>query len=119
ESRYGVSLLERTPRGVWPTAQGTVLAEYADRILALLGDVKPAVDALESEPCGDVAIAASSTPGAYLLPGLIRRFRSEHPRVSCTLMTGDSAQVVGWLQEYRVPLGVIGETAGSPGIAKE
>jgi DNA-binding transcriptional LysR family regulator len=42
-----------------------------------------------------VIIAASSTPGAYLVPELLRQFQERYPEVRPMLRVGDSAEVLG------------------------
>lgn len=61
-------------------------------------------------------VAASSTPGAYCVPELLRRFQEKYPDSRPTLIVGDSAQVLEWLREYRIPLGVVGETSMDEGL---
>jgi DNA-binding transcriptional LysR family regulator len=107
EQRYVVTLFERTPRGMRLTRAGENVMEQANRLFALYEEI-PAVAAC-SEVRGEVTLAASSTPGAYCVPELLRQFQERYPEVRPTLMVGDSAEVVEWLREYRVPLGVIGE----------
>jgi DNA-binding transcriptional LysR family regulator len=63
-----------------------------------------------------VPVAASSTPGAYYVPELLRRFQEIYPEAQPRLMVGDSAQVLEWLREYRIPLGVIGEISMDEGL---
>lgn len=110
ESRYKEALFERTPRGMLLTPAGAAVADRANHVFALLGDIATAVETTSGEVKGRVTLAASSTPGAYLVPQLLRRFQDRYPEVEPTLLVGDSQEVLSWLHEYRVPLGVVGET---------
>ncbi|HZO86694.1 MAG TPA: LysR family transcriptional regulator [Chthonomonadaceae bacterium] len=109
EARYGEPLFERTPRGMALTPVGDSVARHASRLFAQIEDIEHAVKAAHGQVRGEVRIAASSTPGAYLLPGLLRRFKERYPEAEPTLMLGDSAQVLAWLYDYQVALGVLGE----------
>jgi DNA-binding transcriptional LysR family regulator len=51
----------------------------------------------------------SITPGAYLVPELLRQFQELNPEARPVLRVGDSAEALEWLLDYRAPLGVIGE----------
>jgi DNA-binding transcriptional LysR family regulator len=119
QSRYKETLLERTPRGMLLTPAGAVVAEHANRVFALLEDAAAAVEATRGEVKGHVTLAASSTPGAYLVPRLLRRFQDHYPDATATLLVGDSAEVLSWLRDYRVALGVVGETEREDGLIRE
>lgn len=119
QSRYKETLLERTPRGMLLTPAGAVVAEQANRVFALLGDIAATVEATRGEVKGNITLAASSTPGAYLVPRLLRRFQDRYPDARATLLVGDSREVLSWLREYRVALGVVGETDMEAGLIRE
>lgn len=110
EERYGTPLFERSPQGMQLTEAGKVVLDYAGRLFALRDEIPSAVDAARQVVRGEVVIAASSTPGAYLVPQLLSRFQQRYPEAKATLVVGDTAEVIAWLHEYRVPIGTVGET---------
>jgi DNA-binding transcriptional LysR family regulator len=112
----GELLFERTPHGMRLTPAGAVTLEQVNRLFALYEEIQPAVETLRGQIRGEVAVAASSTPGAYLVPELLREFQEQYPEVRPVLRVGDSAQVVEWLLDYQAPLGVIGEISISEGL---
>lgn len=109
EQRLGALLFERTPRGMLLTKTGEVVLEQANRLFALYQELPALADAARGQVRGEVTVAASSTPGAYCVPELLRRFQEKYPESYSTLLVGDSAEVLKWLHEYRIPLGVVGE----------
>jgi molybdate transport repressor ModE-like protein len=109
ETAIGEPMFERTPRGMQLTAAGTILLEQVNRLFALYEEIPAMVGALRGRVCGEVIVAASSTPGAYLVPELLRQFQELYPEVRPVLRVGDSAEVLEWLLDYQAPLGVIGE----------
>lgn len=109
ETALGEPLFERTPRGMQLTAAGVVVLEQVNRLFALYEEIPATVNALRGQLRGEVTMAASSTPGAYLVPELLRQFQELHPEVQPVLRVGDSAEVLQWLLSYQAPLGVIGE----------
>lgn len=109
ESAIGEPLFERTPRGMHLTATGAVVLEQVNRLFALYEEIPVAVGALRGQVRGEIMVAASSTPGAYLLPELLHSFQQKYPEARPTLRLGDSAEVLDWLSNYQAPLGVIGE----------
>jgi len=109
ETAVGEPLFERTPRGMRLTPAGEVALEQVNRLFVLYEEIPAAVGALRGRVRGEVIVAASSTPGAYLVPELLRQFQELYPEARPVLRVGDSAEVLEWLLDYRAPLGVIGE----------
>ncbi|HEX9000952.1 MAG TPA: LysR family transcriptional regulator [Blastocatellia bacterium] len=109
ETAIGEPLFERTPRNMQITEAGTVVLEQVNRLFALYEEIPAAIDAMRGRVRGEVIVAASSTPGAYLVPELLRQFQEQYPEVRPVLRVGDSAEVLQWLLDYQAPLGVIGE----------
>jgi DNA-binding transcriptional LysR family regulator len=109
ERRCGESLFERTPRGVSITTAGRQVLEQINRLFALYEELPGIVEAARGRISGEIVVAASSTPGAYLVPDLLRQFQEQYPEAKPSLMVGDTAEVLQWLHEYRVPIGVVGE----------
>ena len=70
------------PKGVTPTAAGEVLAGYARRLFALVGEAEQAMDELRGLGRGSLSVGASTTVGVYLLPDVFVKFRREHPGVT-------------------------------------
>ena len=99
EQHYGEPLFERTPRGMLLTPAGTAFSEQVNRLFAIYDDLPSTVDAVRGRVRGEVVVAASSTPGAYLVPELLRRFQKKYPDARPTLTVVDSAQVLEWLLE--------------------
>lgn len=116
EQRCGVPLFERTPRGMLLTPAGMVVLEQVNRLFAIYEELPSTVETVSGRVCGEVPVAASSTPGAYYVPELLRRFQARYPETQPRLIVGDSAQVLEWLREYRIPLGVVGEISMGEGL---
>jgi DNA-binding transcriptional LysR family regulator len=114
EHDVGLPLFERLARGVRLTTAGQSLAEYARRIFSLESDAEQALAAQRDGEVGSLTIAASSTPGTYLLPGILGRFRDEHPGVGVHLVISDTADVERRVGALEADIGVMGEPI-SPG----
>lgn len=111
EVALGVALFERTPRRMILTGAGGCLLEQADRLFLLCEELPQIIDQQQGRVRGEVLIAASSTPGAYLLPRLLRQFELRYPEVRPLPQIADSSTVLEWILEYQVPFGIIGEIA--------
>ena len=74
-------LLDRTSRGVEPTAYGTALIERAEAAFDELRSGIKDIEALTDPAIGEVRIACTESIAAGILPSAIERFTTQHPRV--------------------------------------
>lgn len=119
EAAVDTPLFERVGRRVHLTEAGQVLAEYASSILGLVADAEQALAELRGVLRGRLTIAASTTPGAYLLPPLLARFRTLHPHVELSLNVGNVHDVERALLERRADLGVMASAERAHRLAAE
>jgi DNA-binding transcriptional LysR family regulator len=104
----GVPLVEPVGRGLRLTPSGTVYARYARRVLGLL-DEGAAAAAAELDPeRGRLRLAAVTTAGEHLLPGLLAEFRRRHPGIALALEVAPSAQVWDLIAAHEVDLIIAG-----------
>ncbi|MGW0039888.1 LysR family transcriptional regulator [Gordonia sp. NPDC003376] len=96
ETRLGVSLLNRSPTGTTLTEAGTIVTEWAARLLALAGEFDTGLAALRQERRRELRIAASLTIAEHLLPRWLVSFAAdtaggEPPKVSFTATNTEHA----------------------------
>jgi DNA-binding transcriptional LysR family regulator len=118
ERECGRPLLVRTARGVRVNEAGRVLLEYAQRVHLLLEEAATTL-AEEEELGGELALAASTTIASYVVPELLASFLRGHRNLQVRLEIGNTEQVLGWLAEGRVPLGLVEGHARASGIRLE
>ncbi len=109
ERHYGFPLLIRTGRRLVLTQPARVVVDYARRIARLADESEDAVRQLLELGSGRLAVAATPTPGAYLVPRHLAAFRARHPRVEVRLLVGGARAVERWVLRGEADLGVIGE----------
>lgn len=90
EGRLGVLLLQRSARGVRPTAAGEVLYEKASAILRRLDRLPSLVQSSGSEPVGHVNLGIASSLAAKLVAGVVEECRANLPKVTLRVSDGDS-----------------------------
>jgi len=114
EADLGVTLLDRQYRKVETTEAGTALIPFARRILDEIESARLELDSLSGTVSGRLELAASTTPGQYVLPGLLGSFLKQHPEVTVALSVMDTSQVVEAVESGRAGLGMTGaEIRGS------
>lgn len=108
ERELGVTLLARRGRTVRVTPDGELLRVYAEEVLErhqrLLRDLQGEGASLS----GELRIAASTTPGEFLVPGLVARFAERFPEVRPQVFIADSATVGEEVSEGRWDVGFVG-----------
>ncbi|HEX5399424.1 MAG TPA: LysR family transcriptional regulator [Verrucomicrobiae bacterium] len=105
EESLGIPLLERLPRGSRLTDGGRLLADYAQRLAALEQEADRAVEEFRGLKRGRLAIGASTTIGAYLLPQALGEFHRRHPGLELQLEIANTQAIQRHLLAGTVELG--------------
>ena len=115
ERELGARLFDRLGRKVALTEAGRILEEHALRLFASVTSAREAVADLSELKGGSLVIGASTTPGIYVLPGIIAAFQGKYPRVVLSLRLGNSALIEELIRRNEVDLGVVGGHPLRPG----
>jgi LysR family transcriptional regulator, low CO2-responsive transcriptional regulator len=107
ETRLGVSLFERLPRGMRMTHAGEVLREYATRLFDISRTAEATMREIADARLGFLSIGASNTVGTYVLPQRLAMFRRANPDVRVTMFVGNTEQVSQGVADMRFTLGFI------------
>ena len=92
ERELGVKLFEQLGRQVALTEAGRLLEPHARRVVAAMDDARHAVEELQGLERGLVLLGASTTPGTYLVPAIIARYK-DHPQIEIRLSVKDTRRV--------------------------
>ncbi|MGA9275965.1 LysR family transcriptional regulator [Ilumatobacter sp.] len=106
EQKMGVTLLRRGPGGSVPTAEGEVVAEWAERILLAADELQVGMASLNRRPTAPLRIAASYTVAEHLLPRWLSVWRQRSARV-VELEVVNSVAVLDRVERGDVDLGFV------------
>lgn len=106
EESLGVPLLERLPRGCRLTEAGSILAGYAQRWRALENEAERAIEEYRGLKRGRLAVGASMTIGAYLMPRVIAEFHRRFPQIELQLEIANTEQIQRTLREGAIEIGL-------------
>src|SRR2546423_5935584 len=109
EAAVGEKLVERHGRSSRLTEAGDVVAAHGLRVLDTLAGMHEELRALRDAERGTLALAASTTPGSYVLPSLLQCFADRHPGVEVDVVIGSSTWVADQVARRDVSLGMAGE----------
>jgi DNA-binding transcriptional LysR family regulator len=107
EDEVGAQLMDRTSRKVVLTAAGSALLDYARRMVQLREDAQRTLDDLRSFKRGMLRLAANESVGNYLLPPLLKTFRSTFPSVKIEVQQCPSNGIASLLGEQDVNFGFL------------
>jgi DNA-binding transcriptional LysR family regulator len=107
EADLGAQLFVRTPRGMRLTDAGSAFLPYAVRALETLTDGRMQVNALERGGAGRLVIGAAPAVSTYVLPPLLKRFSEGFPRVSISVRTGHSEEILELVLREQATLGLV------------
>ena len=116
EKSMGGALLNRARGGVQLTDTGRAVFDYAQRIFSLAEEMQSAVDEIQGLRSGRLTIGSSTTPGEYILPGLIGRFRKQYPGVEVSLSISNTQAVVERIHRRELNLGLAGAPVREDGL---
>ncbi|MGW3370105.1 LysR family transcriptional regulator [Streptosporangium canum] len=87
EREFGLSLLERRPRGVLPTSAGRLLRDAAVAGVGRIDAVALQLRALAAGGAGEVRVSSGAATVRHFMPEAILELRRRHPGVQLTLRT--------------------------------
>jgi DNA-binding transcriptional LysR family regulator len=106
EDALGIRLLERLPRGSRLTDGGKLLAQYVQRMAVVEEETARAIDEFRGLKRGRLAVGASMTIGAYLLPQVFGEFHRRHPDIELELEIANTETIQHHLMEGSFDIGL-------------
>jgi len=107
EERFGVTLFSRTARGVELTQEGSVLFAYIEQSQTLITLAEEKMAALRNLESGELRIGGSDSLFKHYLLPYLERFHERHPGIRLHLDHGTTPEIIGFLKEGRIDLGVV------------
>ena len=106
ERVLGVHLFDRIGRRVFLSQAGAILADYARRLFALVHEAEQALAEVRDVELGRLVIAASTTIGTYLLPGVLSAFSRRHPKIELLVEIQNTEEVHRRLAGHELDVGL-------------
>jgi DNA-binding transcriptional LysR family regulator len=86
-------------------------------VLAQVESAREEIVSLSGVVTGRLTIAASTTPGVYVIPRLLGRFLSTYPEVGVGLLVHDTAEVIALVESGEAHVGIAGSTVRGARVA--
>ncbi|MCU1235899.1 MAG: transcriptional regulator, LysR family [Candidatus Solibacter sp.] len=106
EQELRADLFERFGSRISLTTAGKIFAEYAEQMLDLRRRVQDAIAELESNPRGELVIAANEATCIYVLPKVFSEYRTQFPAVQLQVLRSYGSRVVEAVMENSADFGL-------------
>lgn len=116
ESQLGVALVDRSPRGSRLTEAGSLVTDWARRVVEAAEAFDAGAQALRGRRDSRLRVAASMTIAEYLLPGWLIALRAGRPDTAVSLIAGNSSAVAQRLLSGEADLGFVEGLAVPDGL---
>ncbi|MCC3374272.1 LysR family transcriptional regulator [Cohnella sp. REN36] len=107
EESFGVALFYRTSKGVDLTPEGSVLYAYIEQSQILITLAEEKMAALKNLDSGELRIGGSDSLFKHYVLPYLEQFHERHPGVKLHLNHGTTPEVITFLKEGRIDLGVV------------
>jgi DNA-binding transcriptional LysR family regulator len=107
EEELGVTLVRRSRARVTLTEAGQRVAARARTVLDGVEDILATASAARGIDRGTLRLGVLSSAAATVLPELLERFQSRHPRLSLRVLRGSDEEVRLWLEAGGVDAAVV------------
>ncbi len=107
EKHFGIALFQRGRRGVTLTPAGEQLLRYTQSILKLVAEAEHNLTRVDNLEAGQLAIGATPGIAVYLMPEWLQHFRTRYPKITISLQTNVTSQIVASIRGNRFDLGFI------------
>lgn len=113
ERSLGLTVVERSTRGVTLTEPGRILVEAAEAIAAELTDTQERINQLAYDR-PRLTVATFASGGRRLLPSALSQFVAGHPEVELTILEREPEDSIPLLREGRADLALAYHLDGPP-----
>lgn len=107
EKEAGQPLLERHARGIVLTDAGRAVVRHTERILVELHAADAELAEIRGLRAGVLAMGTFPTAGSSLLPLVVKEFKTRHPGIELTVLSGRFARLVDALHRRETELSLL------------
>lgn len=107
ETRFKTKIVIRNKKGVQFTPEGEYLVKCSYDILYRIQAYEENIQNMHEETMGTLRLGASNFFTKYLLPELLRRFKSQYPNIEFKVITGWSRDIIRLVHNSDVHIGFV------------
>ncbi|ULL17223.1 LysR family transcriptional regulator [Paenibacillus sp. H1-7] len=107
EDNFGITLFYRTSKGVDLTHEGAMLYSYIEQSHILISLAEKKMAELKNLESGELKIGGSDSLFKHYLLPFLEEFHKQYPGIGLSLIHGTTPEVITFLKEGRIDLGVV------------
>lgn len=107
EDSFGMTLFYRNSKGVALTQEGAILYSYIEQSNILISLAEKKMAELKHLHTGDLKIGGSDSLFKHYLLPYIEAYHRQYPAIGLSLIHGTTPEVITYLKEGRIDLGVV------------
>ncbi len=107
EEELGVTLLQRTAKGVFPTAAGARLLERARELEDVLDITRREMSGFATDVTGSLRVGIQHPHSLAMGPSLVARFRDTFPSVSLYVLDGFNGDLLDRLLNKQIDVAIV------------
>ncbi|MFP4559895.1 MAG: selenium metabolism-associated LysR family transcriptional regulator [Thiohalorhabdus sp.] len=107
EEQFNTRLFDRNHNRITLTNAGSIVFDYADKILSLYDEMESSVGELTGEMRGVLLVGASTTIGEYLLPRVLGAFRMAYPAMKVRMNVANTRDIVQQVENNTIDIGIV------------
>lgn len=107
ENQLGVTLFNRTHRGMELSAAGKTIVKQVEEALKLIDDAESKLTVLKSSAAGTIRIGATDSIFHHLLADKLSEYNEKYPAVRFELISATSPQTLNQIKEGKCDIGFV------------
>mgnify|MGYP001222990478 FL=1 len=115
EDEFKTVLVDRN-HPVALTDRGQIFLEHAERILAIVEELKQKLSDLEDNPQGRIVLGTTTSIAIQILPRVLSYFQNQFPLIKTSIQSMPSSQVLASVENGTVDIGISYLTERSPHV---
>ncbi|MDF2523202.1 MAG: transcriptional regulator, LysR family, partial [Clostridiales bacterium] len=108
ENDLNLKLFDKIGKSIFLNDNGKVLYDYTKKIFSLVEEAETKLSIINGEFRGNINIGASNTPGTYILPKVLGRFKEKYPSVNTTLHVANTYRIEKMIFENKIDFAING-----------
>jgi DNA-binding transcriptional LysR family regulator len=115
EDEFKTVLVDRN-HPVTLTDRGKVFLEHAERILAIVEELKQKLIDLDEVPQGHIVLGTTTSIAIQILPRVLSYFQNQYPLIKTSIQSMNSSQIIASVENGSVDIGIGYLTETSPQV---
>lgn len=116
EAELGVKLLDRTRRGVTPTAAGQAVYSRAQLALRIVADLREAAQQKSTDMRGTVPIGLLPTVASRLVQNLVEQVQASHPQIRLQFAITGEIALMQEIEAGRLDIAILSQRPADPDV---